>query len=88
MKRQQFQITSTLGHDATGAQRTIKTTWNASIRHIERLAKELAVQDGADYHLTNSRSVKEAFEHVQGTREWTNSKTGAVVVFTIKKLED
>ena len=80
MKRQQFRITSTAGHDI------IKSAWNSSIRHIEKLAKELAVQAGADYVLTNSKSVKEGFDHVSGTREWTNSKTGDVVVFTVMKL--
>jgi hypothetical protein len=80
MKRKQYQITSTLGHDV------IKNAWNSSIREIEKLAKELATQEGADYHLTGGDSFMKGFEHVQGTRDWTNSKNGCTVVFHVRML--
>lgn len=82
MKRKQYRVTSTVGHDF------IKSAWNSSIRAIEQAAKAIANEAGADYHLTDSASVKDGFEHVAGHRTWTNQKNGCVVVFTIKKLEE
>lgn len=65
MKRQHFHITSTLGHDI------LKNAWNSANRAIEGMfslrssryavAKALAVENGADYTLTASESVKEGF---------------------------
>lgn len=82
MKRKQYLVTSTVGHNF------IKSAWNSSIRAIEQAAKALANEVGADYHLTDSSSVKEGFEHVAGQRTWTNQKNGCAVVFTIKKLKE
>lgn len=79
MKREQFRITSTEGHNI------VKSAWNSSNRAIEKLAKELAIRDETYYCLSGSQSVKDGFNHVSGTREWTNQKTGATVLFTIAK---
>ena len=79
MKRQQFHITSTAGHNV------IKFKWNSSIREIERLVKELAVNDKATYSLTNSESIKDGFSHAMGLREWTR-QDGLVVKFMVSKI--
>lgn len=80
MKREQFHIKSTVGHNVT------KSTWNSSIRAIEKMAKQLAVDTGANYHLTDSESIKEGFYFVRGFRTWTNQKNGCQVVFSINKI--
>lgn len=79
MKREQFSITSTDGHNVT------KTKWNASNRCVEDLVKALANAEQTTYNLVDSESVKEGFNHVKGSRTW-KSKEGKVVVFTIEKV--
>lgn len=81
MKRENFRITSTIGHDVT------KHKWNSSIREIERLVGELVKDVGATYCLTGSLSNKEDGKYTNGNREWTNQSNGCVVVFTINKVE-
>lgn len=81
MKRKQYQITSTVGHDI------IKSTWNAGIRAIEGLARALANAEETTYTLTGSHSEKAGFDHVSGYRQW-ESATGKIVMFTITKLEE
>lgn len=79
MKREQFLITSTEGHELT------KTKWNASNRCVECLVGELANAESTTYRLVDSESVKEGFHHVKGSRTW-KSVDGKVVVFTIQKV--
>lgn len=79
MKREAFLIVSTDGHNVT------KTKWNAANRAVEGLVKELANAESTTYHLVDSESVKEGFNHVKGSRTW-KSLTGKVVVFTIEKV--
>ena len=79
MKREQFRITSTEGHNI------VKSAWNSSNRAIEKLAKELAIRDETYYCKSGSQSVKDGFYFTSGTREWTNQNTGATVLFTIAK---
>lgn len=80
MKREKFEITSTVGH------REIKHAWNASLREIERLVRELARDAGVVYTLCDSRSVKEGFYFVSGSRVWENQVNKSRVVFTVQKL--
>ena len=79
MQRKQYRITSTVGHDI------VKSAWNSANREVERLAGVIANEVGANYNLIDKVSVKEGYDHVQGTRSWQNSKTGVIVVFTIVK---
>ena len=79
MKRENFRIKSTVGHDV------VKHSWNASIREIEKLAREMAKEFDTVYVLTYSSSVKNGFYHEAGSRSWTNQKNGCTVVFSIQK---
>lgn len=80
MKRQKFVITSTVGH------RVIKNAWNSSLREIERLVRVLALETGVDYKLCDSKSVKEGFYFVSGSRTWENQRNLAQVIFSISKV--
>lgn len=79
MKRENFLITSTDGHEV------IKLKWNSVNREVENLIGLVAQTEGVNYHLIDSESVKQGFHHVKGTRTW-KSTTGKVVVFTIQKV--
>lgn len=79
MKRENFLITSTDGHNV------VKFKWNSANREIENLIGEVAQAEGVKYHLVDSESVKEGFNHVKGSRTW-KSVDGKVVVFTIEKV--
>lgn len=79
MKREQFNITSTDGHDVT------KTKWNSANRAVENLVGEIAEAEQTTYNLIDSESIKEGFNHVKGSRTW-KSKEGKVVVFNIEKV--
>lgn len=79
MKREQFRITSTAGHDV------IKFKWNSAIHETERIIKEIARKENAVYDLTAKDTMKAGFAHVAGSREWTRAD-GQVVTFTIVKL--
>lgn len=79
MKRENFLITSTDGHEV------IKFKWNSANREVENLIGLIAEVEGVNYHLVDSESVKEGFNHVKGSRTW-KSVDGKVVVFTIQKV--
>lgn len=79
MKREHFLITSTNGHNV------IKFKWNSANREVESLIGEVAKSEGINYHLVDSKSVKEGAYHVKGSRTW-KSTDGKVVVFTIEKV--
>lgn len=79
MKREKFLITSTDGHEV------IKFKWNSANREVENLIGLIAEAEGVNYHLVDSESVKEGFNHVKGSRTW-KSVDGKVVVFTIEKM--
>lgn len=79
MKRENFLITSTDGHNV------VKFKWNSANREVENLIGEVAQVEGVNYHLVDSESVKEGFNHVKGSRTW-KSVDGKVVVFTIEKV--
>lgn len=79
MKREEFLITSTDGHEV------VKFKWNSANREVEGLVKELANTEQTTYHLIDKESVKEGFNHVKGSRTW-KSVNGKVVVFNIQKV--
>lgn len=81
MKREQFSISSTVGH------RVIKNAWNSSLREIERLVRELAKEASTTYQLCGSESHKNGFNYVSGSRTWENQRNGGQVVFTIQKID-
>lgn len=79
MKREQFLITSTDGHEV------IKFKWNSASREVETLVKELANTEQTTYNLIDKESIKEGLNHVRGSRTW-KSVDGRVVVFNIEKI--
>lgn len=83
MKREQFQITSSEGHNV------IKSKWNSANREVERLIGEIANEEGVTYRLIDSESVKEGFYHVSGIRVWATGETlhnAKEITFFIKKI--
>lgn len=69
MKREEFLITSTEGHNV------IKYKWNSANREVERLIGEIAKTEGRDYRLIDSQSEKEDFYHISGVRVWGTGVT-------------
>jgi len=69
MKREEFLITSTEGHNV------IKNAWNSANREVEKLVGEIAKSEGRDYRLIDSKSEKEGFYHVSGVRVWGTGVT-------------
>lgn len=69
MKREQFQITSSEGHDV------IKSKWNSANREVEHLIGEIANEEGVTCRLVDSESVKEGFYHISGVRVWGTGET-------------
>jgi hypothetical protein len=62
----------------------VKHKWNAAVREIERLIKEIAREENTTYTLTGSHSEKEGFYHVSGYRQWER-EDGKIVMFEIRK---
>lgn len=81
MKREQFKIT------CNGKDVAIKSTWNASLRHVETTIRATARLDGCLYELVGSESNKDSKGryHVSGSRTW-QGKNGNTVVFLINKI--
>ncbi len=79
MKREQFLITSTIGHNVT------KTKWNAANREVERLIREHARNNAEYWSLVESTSEKDGFYHVSGARVWQSDK-GEKISFFITKI--
>lgn len=83
MKREQFLITSTEGHNV------IKYKWNSANREVERLIGEIADKEGRNYRLIDSQSEKEGFYHISGVRVWGTGETlynSKEITFFITKL--
>ena len=78
MKREQFLITSTIGHNV------IKTKWNAANREVQRLIQEHANNNEGAWALVESTSEKQGFYHASGVRVWESDK-GEKVTFFITK---
>ena len=62
----------------------VKHAWNASIRETEKIIGQIAKEEQTIYNLTDSKSVKKGFGHVQGYRTWTG-ENGKSVTFVINK---
>ena len=67
VKREEFLITSTKGHNAT------KYKWNSARKEVQRLMQEYVNQQGVkellsilEYKLIENESEKEGFYHVSG----------------------
>lgn len=80
MKREQFLITSTVGHNI------IKHKWNSSIREVERLIREHARNNSEYWSLIESTSQKETYYFVSGMRVWQSDK-GEKITFYITKID-
>jgi len=79
MKREQFLITSTAGHNAT------KYTWNSARKEVQRLMQEYANANGGRYTL-ESTSEKQGFHFVSGAMVYTCESTGKEISFFITKI--
>lgn len=79
MKREQFLITSTVGHNIT------KYKWNSASREVQRLIQEHANNNGDTWTLIESASEKETYYFVSGTRVWQSDK-GEKITFYITKI--
>lgn len=79
MKREQFLITSTEGHN------TIKFKWNSARKEVQRLMQEYADSNGGAYTL-ESKSEKQGFYYVSGVMVYTDMATGKEISFFITKI--
>lgn len=87
MKREQFLITSTAGHNV------IKYKWNSARQEVHRLMQEYANQQGEkellsilQYELIENESEKQGFYHVSGMMTWQEKVTGDKISFFITKI--
>lgn len=87
MKREQFLITSTAGHNV------IKYKWNSARKEVARLMQEYANQQGEkellsilEYELIENESEKEGFYHVSGVMMWKEKVNGDTISFFITKI--
>ncbi len=79
MKREQFLITSTEGHNV------VKFKWNSARREVQRLMQEYANSSGGSYTL-ESKSEKQGFYHVLGVAVYTDTATGKEISFFVTKI--
>lgn len=79
MKRENFLITSTEGHEV------IKFKWNSANREVENLIGEVAKNEGSNWNLVESESEKQGFHHISGVRVWER-KDGKRISFFITKV--
>lgn len=87
MKREEFLITSTKGHNV------IKYKWNSARKEVGRLMQEYANQQGEkellsilEYELIENKSEKEGFYHVSGVMTWKEKMNGDTISFFITKI--
>ena len=81
MKREQFLITSTEGHNV------IKYKWNSSCREVENIVGQIAKEESSYWELVNSECEKEGKFHVSGMKVWQRAD-GKQISFFITKLKD
>lgn len=81
MKREEFLITSTVGHNV------VKHAWNSANREVEKLLQEYANEqaDSTTWELVEKTSEKEGFYFVSGSRVWQSDK-GQSISFFITKI--
>ena len=87
MKREEFLITSTKGHNA------IKHKWNSARKEVARLMQEYVNLEGEkhpqshlQYDLTENKSEKNGKFHVSGVMSWEEKMTGDKISFFITKI--
>lgn len=87
MKREQFLITSTKGHNVT------KYKWNSARKEVGCLMQEYVNQQGEkellsilEYELIENKSEKEGFYHVSGVMTWKEKVNGDTISFFITKI--
>lgn len=84
MKREQFLISSTMGHNAT------KYKWNSARKEVARLMQEYV--NGLNRHSTwiycedESQSEKQGFYFVSGVMVYKEKETGEKLSFFITKI--
>lgn len=79
MKREEFLITSTAGHNV------IKYKWNSARKEVQSLMQEYANSNGGQYTL-ESKSEKQGFHFVSGVMVYTCESTGKEISFFITKI--
>ena len=87
MKREQFLITSTEGHNV------VKYKWNSARQEVARLMQEYVNLEGEkhpqshlQYDLVENKSEKNGFYHVSGVVSWEEKATGDKISFFITKI--
>jgi hypothetical protein len=80
MKRKNFEIIK------NGVYLETKHAWNSSIRAIEANVNKVANEENTVYHLTDSKSIKEKFDHVTGYRTWVDPN-GTTLKYEINLLD-
>lgn len=80
MKREQFLITSTQGHNV------VKYKWNTANREVEKMVGEIAIQEDKTYRLIDSKSEKVGFYFVSGVRVWATDHDSKEISFFITKI--
>ncbi len=87
MKREQFLITSTEGHN------TIKHKWNSARKEVQRLVQEWVNKEAEkellhilEYELVREESEKQGFYHVSGMLVWKEKTSGKEISFFITKI--
>ena len=81
MKAEQYAIT------LNGEFLEHRRAWNASIRAIERIARDLARKNGVLFHLVDDESIRDetAFGYAHGVRIWSGG--GLELKFAISKVK-
>ena len=79
MKREQFLITSTQGHNS------VKFKWNSARKEVQSLMQEYANANGGQYTL-ESTSEKQGFHFVSGVMVYTDKVAGKEISFYITKI--
>lgn len=87
MKREQFLITSTQGHNV------VKYKWNSARKEVQSLMQEYANANGEkellsilQYELIENESEKQGFYHVSGMMTWQEKFNGDKISFFITKI--
>ena len=87
MKREQFLITSTAGHNV------IKYKWNRARKEVARLMQEYVNLEGEkhpqshlQYDLIENKSEKNGKFHVSGMMTWQEKFNGDKISFFITKI--
>lgn len=79
MKREEFLITSTEGHNV------VKYKWNSARKEVQHLMQEYANNNGGQWFLV-SKSEKQGFHFVSGVMIYTDTKAGKEISFFITKI--